>query len=172
VERTDVNTAREMRRAVLERAAKASVVIMAAAVADYRPSQPADAKMKKTKGALAIDLTRNQDILGELGRAKGSRLLVGFAAETERVIANAREKLARKNLDLIVANDVTAADSGFGTDTNRITILDREGGEEPLPLLSKDEAADAILDRVARRMDLNSTSPRKSPPPRRGRRDS
>ncbi|OGP84012.1 MAG: phosphopantothenoylcysteine decarboxylase [Deltaproteobacteria bacterium RBG_13_65_10] len=150
VEVVRVETASEMRRAVLERFPKAAAVVMAAAVSDYRPRQCAPAKIKKGKASLAIDLVRTTDILSELGRAKGSRVLVGFAAETERVVEHAREKLRGKKLDLIVANDVTAEGAGFSVDTNRVTILDREGGEEDLPLLSKDETADIILDRLCR----------------------
>jgi len=152
VSRVAVETAREMRRAVLNAAPKAAVVIMAAAVADYRPRQAAPKKIKKGKESLAIGLARTEDILSELGRAKGSRVLVGFAAETDRVLENARSKLLRKNLDVIVANNVTAEGAGFGADTNRITIIDREGGEEALPLLSKDEAAEALIGRIARRL--------------------
>ncbi len=166
--RVAVETAREMRRAVLEAAPKAAVVIMAAAVADYRPRQAAAKKIKKGKERLAIELARTDDILSELGRAKGSRLLVGFAAETDRVIENAREKLDRKNLDVVVANDVTAEGAGFGSDTNRITILDREGGEETLPLLAKDEAAEALIGRVVRR--LAPPQPGGGPAVSRGRR--
>lgn len=150
VEVVRVETASDMRRAVLDRFPKAAAVVMAAAVSDYRPSHPSPSKIKKGKASLAIDLERTKDILSELGRAKGSRILVGFAAETERVIEHAREKLRGKKLDLIVANDVTAEGAGFSVDTNRITILDREGGEEELPLLSKDEAADAVVERLCR----------------------
>ena len=166
--RVAVETAREMRRAVLDAAPKAAVVIMAAAVADYRPRHAAPRKIKKGKESLAIDLARTDDILSELGRAKGSRLLVGFAAETDRVVENAREKLDRKNLDVVVANDVTAKGAGFGSDTNRITILDREGGEESLPLLPKDEAAEALIGRVVRR--LAPPLPGRGPAASRGRR--
>ncbi len=143
-------TAADMRRAVLERFSKVAAVVMAAAVADYRPKSPAPSKIKKGKGPLTIELVQTADILSELGRAKGGRVLVGFAAETDRVIEHAREKLRGKKLDMIVANDVTAEGAGFGVDTNRITILDRNGGEEGLPLLSKDEAADIIVDRLGR----------------------
>jgi phosphopantothenoylcysteine decarboxylase/phosphopantothenate--cysteine ligase len=150
VEVVRVETAGDMRRAVLERFPKAAAVVMAAAVSDYRPSHPSPSKIKKGSASLAIDLVRTKDILSELGRTKGSRVLVGFAAETDRVIEHAREKLRAKKLDLIVANDVTAEGAGFSVDTNRVTILDREGGEQELPLLSKDEAADAVLERICR----------------------
>jgi phosphopantothenoylcysteine decarboxylase/phosphopantothenate--cysteine ligase len=93
-------------------------------------------------------MERNPDIIGEIGSLKGNRVLVGFAAETEDLIANAREKLREKHLDLIVANDVSRSDSGFGTETNRVVIIDSEGKTKPLPLMSKDEVAHIILDGV------------------------
>jgi phosphopantothenoylcysteine decarboxylase/phosphopantothenate--cysteine ligase len=124
------------------------VVVKAAAVADYRPVRPRGRKIKKQDAALHLDLEPTPDILGELGRRKARQVLVGFAAETDDVLANARDKLAKKNLDLMVANDVGAPDSGFGVETNRVIILDRGGAAETLPLLSKREVADRILDRV------------------------
>jgi phosphopantothenoylcysteine decarboxylase/phosphopantothenate--cysteine ligase len=153
-----VATAREMSRAVQEGFTKASVVVMAAAVADWTPKAASASKIKKGEGSLALDLEETPDILSQLGRAKGERLLIGFAAETDRVLQNAREKLARKNLDIIVANDVTAEGAGFDVDTNRITILDRDGSEEAFPLLSKEYAADAVIDRVVRRLTQSSAS--------------
>lgn len=147
-----VETAREMSEAVMEHYPKASIVIMAAAVADWTPESVSSLKIKKGEETLRLELTPTRDILSQLGRAKGDRMLVGFAAETDRVIENARAKLAKKNLDFIVANDVTAEGAGFNVDTNRITILDRDGAEETLPLLSKEGAADAILDRLAARL--------------------
>ncbi len=144
VTRTDVTTAEEMFHAVLDRFDETTILIMAAAVADYRPSTQAQQKIKKRE-AMTVELVRNPDILAEAGRKKGSRTLVGFAAETEDLIQNAREKLAKKNLDLIVANDIRI---GFGGETNRVTILDRHGGVEELPELTKREAAHRILDRV------------------------
>jgi phosphopantothenoylcysteine decarboxylase / phosphopantothenate---cysteine ligase len=148
VEVVRVGTAEEMRAAVLDRFAGVQVVVKAAAVADYRPAQPRGRKIKKQEAALRLDLEPTPDILGELGRRKQGQVLVGFAAETDDVVANARDKLAKKNLDLIVANDVSAADAGFGVDTNRVTIVGRSGAAEALPLLSKREVADRILDRV------------------------
>lgn len=142
--RTDVVTAEEMLHAVLGQFEMATILIMAAAVADYRPSTSAPQKMKKQE-TLTMELLRNPDILAEAGRHKGSRILVGFAAETEDLFANAREKLRKKHLDLIVANDIRV---GFGGETTRVTILDRQGGVEELPELSKREAAHRILDRV------------------------
>lgn len=143
--RTDVTTAEEMSRAVAERLETTTILIMAAAVADYRPSTSAPQKMKKQE-TLTVEFVRNPDILAEAGRHKGSRILVGFAAETEDLVDNAREKLRKKHLDLIVANDVQVA---FGGETTRVTLLDRQGHVEELPELSKREAADRILDRIA-----------------------
>jgi len=144
VRRTDVTTAEEMLHAVLGQLDATTILIMAAAVADYRPSTHAPKKMKKQE-ALTVELLRNPDILAEAGRQKGSRILVGFAAETEDLVSNAREKLHKKHLDLIVANDIRV---GFGGETTRVTILDRQGQVEELPELSKREVAHQILDRV------------------------
>ncbi len=144
VTRTDVTTAEEMLHAVLGQLDATTILIMAAAVADYRPSTHAPKKMKKQE-SLTIELLRNPDILAEAGRQKESRILVGFAAETEDLVSNAREKLHKKHLDLIVANDIRV---GFGGETTRVTILDRQGQVEELPELSKREVAHQILDRV------------------------
>lgn len=144
VERADVTTAEEMYHAVLERLDAATVLIMAAAVADYRPSTHTSHKMKKQE-TLTIELLRNPDILAEAGRHKGSQILVGFAAETEDLLTNAREKLQKKHLDLIVANDIRV---GFAGETTRVIMLDREGRVEELPELTKREVGDRILDRV------------------------
>lgn len=148
VEVLRVRTTAEMRDAVLARFAEAAAVVKAAAVADYRPARPRGQKIKKQEAALALELEPTPDILGELGRRKTTQVLVGFAAETEDVVANARDKLAKKNLDLIAANDVSAPGSGFGADTNRVTLIDRAGAAEALPLLTKRQVADRILDRV------------------------
>lgn len=142
--RTDVTTAEEMYHAVLERLDTTTILIMAAAVADYRPSTRAPQKMKKQE-TITIELLRNPDILAEAGRQRGSRVLVGFAAETEDLLENAREKLQKKHLDLIVANDIRV---GFAGETTRVTMLDRQGRVEELPELSKREVAHRILDRV------------------------
>jgi phosphopantothenoylcysteine decarboxylase/phosphopantothenate--cysteine ligase len=143
-----VETAEEMRRAVLAKLEPARVIIKAAAVADYRPKRKAAGKIKKGHAVSEIALEPTPDILAELGKRKGKRILVGFAAETDDLVANARKKLQRKNLDLVVANDVGQAGAGFDVDTNVVTILDAMGGVEELPLLSKREVADRILDRV------------------------
>jgi len=154
-----VETAQQMREAVLERLPACDALIMAAAVADYRPAHVHAHKIKKTAGGLTLELERTPDILMDVAAQREAggrpRVVVGFAAETEDLLANAREKLQRKRLDLIVANDVTASDSGFGTDTNRVILLDA-GGQEALPLLTKEEVADQILDRVR---DLLSRAP-------------
>ena len=118
---------------------------MAAAVADYRPRSAAKTKIKKDSPSLTLELVRTPDILAEV---KGNFLKVGFAAESHDVIENARRKLEKKQLDLIVANDITDPSSGFGADTNKVTLIDRSGKAESLPLLTKREVADKILDRV------------------------
>jgi len=143
-----VRSAVEMKAAVDRHAGQATVVIAAAAVSDYRPAEPSHSKLKKTDAALRLDLVRTPDILKSLGGAKGRRLLVGFAAETEDVLANARKKLEAKNLDLIVANDVTAAGAGFGGETNAVVLLRRDGQRRDVPLASKREVAERILDEV------------------------
>jgi phosphopantothenoylcysteine decarboxylase / phosphopantothenate---cysteine ligase len=143
-----VDTAEEMRTAVIERAAEANVVVMAAAVADYRPAHAQPSKMKRGAEALTLQLEPTPDILAELGRAKGSLALVGFAAETDRLAENARSKLARKGADMIVANDVTQEGAGFDGDTNIVTIFLRDGRDIALPKMSKLEVAHRILDEV------------------------
>lgn len=143
-----VRSAREMYDAVMEHLDSATILIMAAAVADYRPAQSASQKIKKDgRSGLVIELEQTDDILAAAARMKGSRIVVGFAAETENVIANARKKLLEKGADLIVANDISATDAGFDVDTNRITFVSTDG-EVELPLLNKREAADRILETV------------------------
>ena len=143
-----VESALEMRRAVLERLETTEIVIKAAAVADYRPKARSEMKVKKTAAQLAIELEKTPDILAEIGQDKGGRLLVGFAAETEDLLANAGSKLERKNLDLIVANDVSQEGAGFNVDTNIVKLLFRDGRVEELPIMAKDELAGVILERV------------------------
>lgn len=143
-----VTTAAEMRKATLEEFPKCSTLIMAAAVADYRFVQPANRKLKRGAEPLELRLEPNPDILKELGAMKDGKFLVGFAAETEDLTANAKQKLRAKNLDMIVANDVTREGSGFDGDTNIATILDRDGAARSLPLMTKDELADQILDHM------------------------
>jgi phosphopantothenoylcysteine decarboxylase/phosphopantothenate--cysteine ligase len=142
-----VQTAEEMREAVLHHAATATVVIKAAAVADYRVRRPADQKIKG-KRDLTLDLTPNPDILAEVAaRATGS-FIVGFAAETNDVVANARVKLEAKGIDLLVANDVSRRDIGFDAEDNEVLLIDRWGGSRPLPRMPKPAVADAILDAI------------------------
>lgn len=143
-----VRTALEMQQAVLSQYSEATMVISAAAIADYRPAHVAPQKIKKQDGNFAIELTRNPDILAELSQQKGSRLLVGFATETENVLQNAMRKLQKKNLDMIVANDVTQDGAGFAHDTNIVTLIDRSERMETLPLMSKDEVAHTVYDRL------------------------
>jgi len=140
-----VETAVQMKQAVTKAVAKADALLMAAAVADYRPKTVAKSKCKKASPSLSLELVRTPDILGEV---KGNFIKVGFAAESENLVANAKKKLAKKKLDLIVANDITDKDSGFGVDTNKVTLIAKQGKAESLPLMSKREAADKILDRV------------------------
>jgi phosphopantothenoylcysteine decarboxylase/phosphopantothenate--cysteine ligase len=144
-----VTTAQEMHDAVLGRYDATDAVVMAAAVADFRPKAAAADKLKKADGPPEIVLEPTPDILAELGAAKRGRVLVGFAAETDDVAAHAAEKLARKGADLLVANDVSQPDAGFEVDTNRAILLESSGAIETTPLLTKLALADLILDRVA-----------------------
>jgi phosphopantothenoylcysteine decarboxylase/phosphopantothenate--cysteine ligase len=143
-----VTTAAEMRDAVLSRLADSDVLIMAAAVADYRPKAFSSKKIKKGGGLLELLLEPTPDILRECALTKGSRVHVGFAAETHDLIENARAKLEAKNLDLVVANDISQNGAGFGTTTNRATLLWRDGRIEALPLMSKRELAEQIVSAV------------------------
>jgi len=145
VEVIPVKTTIEMQKAVAKAVTKADALIMAAAVTDYQPKTIAKDKIKKDTLELKLELVRTPDILAEV---RGDFIKVGFAAESNDIIANAKKKLAGKKLDMIVANDITAADSGFGVDTNKVTIIGKKGKVEKLPLLSKREVADKILDRV------------------------
>ena len=145
-----VKTAEEMRRTVLADCGQYDVIIKAAAVLDWRPKETAEHKIKKGRGVQTLELVENPDILAELGCMQGNRrcLLVGFAAETQDFIANAKEKLKKKNLDLIVVNDVSREDAGFEADTNAVKIVYRDGHTEELPLMPKQEVADQLLDRI------------------------
>jgi phosphopantothenoylcysteine decarboxylase / phosphopantothenate---cysteine ligase len=146
-----VETTEQMAHAVEELAPSADVLIMAAAPADFRPQSVAKSKIKKGKGAPVVAMEDTPDILrSTLERRRKNAIVVGFALETEDAVANGRKKLRDKALDLIVVNDATEEGAGFGVDTNRVTLIDREGAEEVLPLLSKADVADAILDRVER----------------------
>jgi len=141
-------SAEEMSQVVAHESAGASVFIGAAAIADYRPAQRAEQKIKKSQDAITLTLERTPDVLSQVAAARSNGMLViGFAAETENVVDNAREKLRSKKLDAIVANDVTRADAGFDSATNAITIITRDEGDAiELPVMSKSEAADRILD--------------------------
>jgi phosphopantothenoylcysteine decarboxylase / phosphopantothenate---cysteine ligase len=150
VERIDVRTADEMHRTVLDRFPACTIAILAAAVADYRPLERRDQKMKRGKEPLILSLEPTPDILADVARNKGERIVVGFAAETDHVAENARKKLAAKNADLIVANDVTAEGAGFDRDTNIVTLFARDGRDLPLPRMNKTEVAQRILDEVVR----------------------
>ncbi len=151
-EMVDVVSAEDMYREVTSRAAEQDIIIKAAAVADYRPKTVADNKLKKKDGELTIELERTKDILAELGaNKKPGQVLCGFSMETENMLENSRKKLSKKNLDLIVANNVKQAGAGFAGDTNIVTIIDADGAEE-LPLMSKDEVAAKLLDRCLEKL--------------------
>jgi phosphopantothenoylcysteine decarboxylase/phosphopantothenate--cysteine ligase len=141
-----------MLNAVLEHCSDADLLIMAAAVADFRPEARLGDKIKKGASVPAIALEKTVDILDVISdlktKQKNPRIVVGFAAESQDLIKNAQAKLNEKNLDLIVANDITSKDAGFAVDTNRVTILDAGGGEEALSLMTKEEVAEHILQRV------------------------
>ena len=143
-----VVTAAEMHREVRDHAGECQVIIMAAAVADFRPKDPSDRKLKKEGAALAIALERTEDILQGLGAEKEGRILVGFAAETDDIVRNAREKLTKKNLDLIVANEIGLPGAGFASETNRAVLIDRGGKVSELPLMPKAELATRIIDAI------------------------
>jgi phosphopantothenoylcysteine decarboxylase/phosphopantothenate--cysteine ligase len=152
VRRIEIETALELRAAVHAELSAASVVVMAAAVADFRPADPQAEKIKKedlAAGAgLELRLVENPDILAEISRERGARIVVGFAAESRDVIAAARRKLARKGCDLLVANDVSRSDAGFESDRNAVALLSPDGEVEELPLLDKTEVAARIWDRI------------------------
>jgi phosphopantothenoylcysteine decarboxylase/phosphopantothenate--cysteine ligase len=148
VEWIPVSTTEEMRGAVLDQAAHANIIIMAAAVADYRPAAAQTTKLKRTTDHLTLELEPTPDILAELGRDHAPSILIGFAAETDNIAENAQAKLARKGADMIVANDVTQEGAGFDADTNIVTLFLRDGRHIPLPKMSKLEVANRILDQA------------------------
>ncbi len=152
-----VNSAQEMCDAVLAESSAADALIMAAAVADFRPARISDSKLKKTDGIPVINLVRNPDILLEVAQRRAAsgtpKLVVGFAAETDDLLDNARSKLNKKGLNMIVANNIGASDSGFAVETNRVTLITDDGVEESLPLMSKDEVAAQIMEWVAQRFE-------------------
>ena len=152
VEIVDVESAQEMFEAVTSRAPDMDIIIKAAAVADYRPADVAEDKIKKKDGDLSIPLERTRDILGTLGQQKREgQFLCGFSMETRDLIENSRKKLTKKNLDMVAANNVKVAGAGFGVETNVLTLITPDG-EKELPLMSKDAAADALLDAILERM--------------------
>jgi phosphopantothenoylcysteine decarboxylase/phosphopantothenate--cysteine ligase len=141
-----------MKTAVLESCKNADALLMAAAVADFRPAKPAGQKLKRSQGVPEVKLEPTDDILAavaEVRKATGRpSVVVGFAAESQDLVAHAREKLKARDLSLIVANDITAADAGFGVDTNRVTLLDATGAVDSLPLMSKEQVGEVVMDRV------------------------
>jgi phosphopantothenoylcysteine decarboxylase / phosphopantothenate---cysteine ligase len=147
VEILSVETADQMKKAVLKAVEKTDALIMAAAVADYQVSKIAKQKIKKESGNLTLDLVHTPDILSEV---EGDFIKVGFAAESQDLVANARRKVEKKKLELIVANNITEENSGFGTDTNKVILIGKDGMPEDLPLMNKREVADRILDRIVR----------------------
>ena len=152
MEIVDVESAREMYEAVTSRAPEMDIIIKAAAVADYRPADVAEDKIKKKDGDLSIPLERTRDILGTLGQQKREgQFLCGFSMETRDLIENSRKKLTKKNLDMVAANNVKVEGAGFGVETNVLTLITAQG-EKELPLMSKDAAADALLDAILERM--------------------
>jgi len=148
VKRIDVSTSNEMYEAVKKNFESADIIIKSAAVADYRPKTVAHSKIKKSDNDMSIELTRNTDILYEIGQIKKNKILIGFAAETNNVIANAKAKIKKKNLDFIVANDITEEGAGFKGDTNVISIIDSQENVQKYDILTKDEVANIILDKV------------------------
>jgi len=151
-----VRTAKQMHKAVMDNYKKAKIIIKAAAVADYCPKVMALEKIKKDKKTLSLELEKNPDIIAEIGKNKGNRVLIGFAMETQNLLANAAEKLKEKNMDLIVANDLKEEGAGFRTDTNIITIIDRTGKSESFGKMTKIEAAGEILNRVKKIINRKS----------------
>lgn len=155
----EVTTAREMRDAVMEHYKPCTVIIKAAAVADFRCKNENCQKIKKKgdSSSMSLELEKNPDILVELGKVKENRIVVGFAAETENVFDHAIEKLKKKNLDLIIANNVAKSGIGFGSDNNEVTIIDKSGSMKHVPILSKDEIANIILDSVKKVLKKRKT---------------
>jgi phosphopantothenoylcysteine decarboxylase/phosphopantothenate--cysteine ligase len=161
VRRVDVRSAEQMHEAVTKEFAGCSIGIFAAAVADYRPAEKHEEKMKKTDGSLTVQLEPTIDILQEIAGQKGDKFIVGFAAETTDVGQNARKKMAVKNLDLIVANDVTAEGAGFDHDTNVVSLFYRDGRDVAVPKMSKAEVAQRVLDEIVRLRGASRSKPAK-----------
>jgi phosphopantothenoylcysteine decarboxylase/phosphopantothenate--cysteine ligase len=148
VERIDVESALDMHTAVMKLMENADIIIKSAAVADYRPAEMSSEKIKKSEDDLVIKLKKNPDILQELGKVKGNRVLIGFAMETQNLIENASAKVKKKNLDFIVANDLRTEGAGFAGDTNVVKIIDSQGKVEEIPLMRKSDLADIVLDKA------------------------
>ena len=153
IEITNVDTTEEMHETVLEHFEESDIVIMAAAPADYRPAEFSTQKIKKQNDTISIDFEKNPDTAQVLGEKKVHQIVVCFAAETNDVLENAKQKLIQKNCDLIVANDILAEGAGFAEDTNIVSIIDKDGNCDQLPILSKREVANAILDRILQLID-------------------
>jgi len=148
VKLVNVESAIQMRDEVMSYAAQSQIIIMSAAVSDYRPRDFSNQKIKRDKDVITLVLEENPDILAELGRNKKGQILVGFSMETENLLENSRKKLEKKNADLIVANDLSKEGAGFGTDTNIVTLINSSGQIKELPLMSKYDVANAILDEI------------------------
>jgi phosphopantothenoylcysteine decarboxylase / phosphopantothenate---cysteine ligase len=159
VERLNVRSTEDMRRAVQDEFASCTIAVFAAAVADFRAAEKSSQKIKRGKEAVTLRLEPNPDILAAMAKDKGERLVIGFAAETEQVAENARKKLTQKNADMIVANDVSAEGAGFDVDTNIVTLFSRDGRDLPLPKLSKSEVAQRILDEALRLRGVLKSKP-------------
>lgn len=157
VELVPVTNVEEMKEAVVNRSKNADAVIMAAAVGDFRVLKPVRGKIKRAQGLKSLDLAPTQDILSEIGRKrKKGQVLVGFAAEAENLVANAKAKLKAKNLDLIVANDITRPDIGFGSDYNQVVMIDRSGNVESTERITKKDLSRLIIDRIVKLADSSS----------------
>jgi phosphopantothenoylcysteine decarboxylase/phosphopantothenate--cysteine ligase len=161
VKAVHVKSAEQMRGSVIEALPAVTAVVMTAAVSDFRPVEKASQKVKKSGASLRLELEETPDILRELGTRKEKRILIGFAAETESLVQNAVDKLARKNLDLIVVNDVSCGEIGFQSDRNQVKILGKNGEISELPIMTKDELAHEILDHLPalRRLERNRRKP-------------
>ena len=157
VKMVDIVSAEDMYNAVIESAKDTDIIIKAAAVADYRPSNVSDEKIKKKDGDLVIELDRNKDIAYEIGKIKKDKILVGFAAETNDIIENAKGKIAKKNMDFIVANNLKESGAGFGTDTNVVSIVEKDGSMKKYPMMTKEEVASVILDKIKVLLDEKSS---------------
>ena len=149
-----INTALEMYDSVMDNFKEQNIIIKSASVSDYRPEAVSEHKIKKNKGNMNLTLVKNPDILYELGKIKGDRMLIGFAAESDNIVKNARDKMLGKNLDFIVANDITEEGAGFGTDTNIVTIVDIDGKIEKIEKSSKVDIAHRILDKAKQMLEM------------------